>query len=443
MTGADDVPFALQVGYDQDELLGGRWWQASLPSAKPAGTQRAVAGRTSAPLQAEESRRTALKVMLGLGGFVVVAGLVSTKLGRSGTRTTAVDTASLDLQRRIGFATDAKNLDFTWPHQVEQTHEGTPLASIELHRLAMDLRPSRPIEQPDYVPTLFQCLQETGGTGFDRLLRLVHSPSMQAAFGRGEAIRELLDLAEERRRWALVVDLPGPDSIAFAAGLQPSAVAVFTFDNWPHPRGIVPSHLTLAAAVYYRERFLLPADNVERAVAFVLDRDRLANYTNQPTQFDNRYLARLPVAASLGQRGITQMLYVVPDGVPAEALADLVDRLAEYRKEGITVRMLGLGDLTLAPAPATSGNQPRGSNSGRYFWHGSPGYHYWFWNHYGWASRPGPVPPARPPTSSFGANWSPAAGGTARSLTGIGRTTETRTSTSGGSWGRSSGGFGG
>jgi hypothetical protein len=31
---------------------------------------------------------------------------------------------------------------------------------------------------------------------------------------------------------------------------------VFLFDNWPHPQGVVPSHLVLAAALHYQPLFL-------------------------------------------------------------------------------------------------------------------------------------------------------------------------------------------
>ena len=79
-----------------------------------------------------------------------------------------------------------------------------------------------------------------------------------------------------------------------------------------------------------------------------------------------------------------------------------------------------------------------------------PGDHYWFWNHYGWASRPGPVQAERPPTSAFGSNYRPTVRSAARqSLAQLGRTTTSERSgssgrSSGGSWGRSSGGsFGG
>ncbi|MBL8753453.1 MAG: hypothetical protein JNK15_09145 [Planctomycetes bacterium] len=445
MTGAKE-PFDLQVGYDQDELLGGRWWQQGLAGTYATGIPT-VTSRIG-PTRIDESRRSALKMLLGLGGFVVVAGLVTTRCSSSGSHTTTIDQASLDLQRSRGLATGAENVAFEWPHAVDTAADGTPLSALELHRLAAELRPSRNLEEPDYGPTLFQCLQETGGAAFSRQLRLVCSPQMRAAYGRGEAIRELLELAEERRAWALVVDLPGPDSVAFAAGLQPRAVAVFQFHNWPHPRGVVPAHLTLAAAAYYRHRFGLAPDAEQRAVCYVLDRDRLAPYANQPDRFDNRYVVRLPTAASLQNRGIRRVLYVVPEGQPADALDDVAERLAEYAAAGIGVRMLGLGDLTLAPADKVPGTASSSYTGSRYYWHGGPGHHYWFWHHHDWPSRQAPVTPTRPPTSSFGADWSPTRARPRQDLAQVGRTAEPRTtssgsSSSGGSWGRSSGGFGG
>lgn len=437
----DKPPFQLQVGYDQDELLGGRWWQESLRPA-PGASRRQTRG--VAPT--DESRRTALRVLFALGGFGLVVGVAARCSGNRGGSGT-VDRASLDLQRTQGLATGAEQVPFEWPHALDKDQAGTPLAQIPLATLANDLRPPRAQELPDYVPTLFQCLAGPGGDAFARAFRLVHSPAMATAYARGEAVRELLDVAEARQEWALVVDLPGPESIAFVAALQPRAVAVFTFDNWPHPRGVVPAHLTLSAAAYYRERFVGSTSDEPRAVAYVLDRKRLLPYQNEPDRFDNRYAVRLPTAPSLRERGITRLLYVVPDGAPEAELDDLAARFLDYENGGITVRMLGLADVTLAPAAADQPGTKQAANQ-RYYWHGTPAHHFWFWNHYGWASRPSAVTPQRPPASSFGTNWSPRP--RSSPLAGLDRVGRTQTrssggssSRSGGSWGRSSGGFGG
>jgi hypothetical protein len=446
MSAANDKPpFDLQVGYDQDELLGARWWQDGLRAAS--------AGRASPRGGTDDTRRSALKVLFALGGFAVVAGIAFRSFRRSPmTIAPPVDMRSLDLQRQNGLATGAEQESFAWPDEQATTRGGVPFDRSGLERLATELRPDREADLPDYVPTLFQCFAAPGGAEFTRQFRPVHSAAMAKTFLRGDAIRELFAVAERRQQWAVIVDLPGPESVAFAAALAPLARPVFTFDNWPHPRGVVPAHLTLAAAVWYRERFTAPPTSEPRALVYVLDRNRLAPYANEPNRFDNRYVAKLPPAASLVARDVQRVLYVVPEGVPVDELEDLSARFVEYENAGLGVRMLGLQDLTLADAsaaksPGTAANTATGS-SPRYYWHGTPGYHWWFWNHYGWASRPAGVAAERPPVASFGSNWSPARRTpSVANLSRFGRTSQPRSepnrSTSGGSWPRSSGGFGG
>lgn len=439
------TPFQMQVGYDQEELLGARWWHEGLP-APPTGTVR-----TTQPTTADASRRTALKVLVALGGGLVVAGVAIHQLGGR-SDPAVVDSASRDLQLAHGLDYGAKGAPFLFADATPTSATGATLDRSVLASLATDLRPADPAWWPAYVPTLFQAFTAPGGETLARALTMVHSTAMAKAHARGAAVRELLDHAEQPTKWALVVDLPGPESVAFAAALAPTACAVFTFDNWPHPRGVVPAHLTLAAVLYHRERFLAqaPAASAEaprRPAAFVLDRARLSAYANEPSRFDNRYLAKLPPATFLRQLGVERVLYVVPEAAEPVELADLNARFVEYRAAGLEVRMLGLGDLTLAAS--TAADRPAGTATPRYYWGGSPGSHWWFWNHYGWPSRPGPVPAERPPTSAFGGGYRPTPRpDAAPSIARLGRTTEPHPSgssrgTSGGSWGRSSGGFGG
>ncbi|MFY9345833.1 MAG: hypothetical protein WAT39_25300, partial [Planctomycetota bacterium] len=377
-SGDSKPPFQLQVGYDQDELLGARWWQEGLQASYPRTARRPT------PSTYDEGRRTALKALVALGGFGVVAALaVRCSSGSSGGGT-VIDQASLDLQRQKGLATGAEQVAFAWPDAVATTAEGTPLADVPLADLAADLRPARGSDQPDYVPTLFQCFGGPGGDAFRQQFRLVQSDAMAKAFARGDAVRELFDVAAQRQQWGLVIDLPGPESVAFAAGLLPRVVPVFTFGNWPHPRGVVPAHLTLAAAVFHRRRFVDARSDEPQALAWVLDRNRLGPYANEPDRFDNRYAVALPSGERLRQRQIQRVLYVVPDGAPSQELDDLTATFAAWQRSGIGVRMLGLQDVTLASPPAVAAGAA--SSPPRYYWHGSPAHHFWFWNHYGWPS---------------------------------------------------------
>ena len=93
--------------------------------------------------------------------------------------------------------------------------------------------------------------------------------------------------------------------MALAAALAARFCPVFTFDNWPHPLGVVPSHLTLGACLYYLPLFLEAAQTRPQPAPplFVLDANRLDPYRDQPDQFDNRYVAPVPSAAAPARRG--------------------------------------------------------------------------------------------------------------------------------------------
>jgi hypothetical protein len=461
-------PFTLQVGYDQKELLGGRWWQDRLQVAASLAAERAITGRPfSEPRQhlgGDVDRRSALKGLLAIGGIAVVgvgAAISVFSSGGSDRNSAPIDVDALELQRRRGLLAGGTAPAFAWPSPVDVDHAGKPLERAALLTQATDLRPSDARWQALFVPTLFQSFEAPDGKLLLDTFRLVHTEAMARAFAQGTAVRELMQMAEKPNEWLLVVDLPGPEAVAFAAGMAKGVTNIFTFGNWPHPQGVVPAHLNLAAAAYYREALQqVPADG-PRAAALILDRNRLNPYANEPNRFDNRYQARLPTAAQLRGMGISRILYVVPENAPERELDDLNERFVEFRKAEIEVKMLGLKDLlpdpNAKPKPDTGSGASAGTSaSGHpyyhspFYWHGMPGYHGWFWNHYGWASRPYSVPAQRPPMSSFGSNWAPNRRDTSLSgLSRLGRTTTpgsggSRSSSSGrspgGSFGRTSGG---
>ena len=80
---------------------------------------------------------------------------------------------------------------------------------------------------------------------------------------------------------------------------------------------MVRAQETLSAAAYYQPLFAearrkVGADEVRPAM-FVLDRRRLTAYTDDATQFDNRYVAKLPLsAAEMRALGADHVLYVRP-----------------------------------------------------------------------------------------------------------------------------------
>jgi hypothetical protein len=276
---------------------------------------------------------------------------------------------------------------------------------------------------------------------------------MQNAFVRGQALADVIAFAESPSSWLVVVDLPGPLSVAFAAGLAKQATPVCMFGNWPHPRGVVPAHMTLAALLFHRPQLAASPREGQLAAAFVLDRDRLHPYGNDPDRFDNRYVVQLPSATAL--QGIERVLYVVPGGGQASAeqeLDDLNETFVAWRSAGITVRVVGAADFQPGNEPASKGDaapaQPLAGSSQtpRHYWGGSPSTHWWWVNSHG--GRPPVGAPMQAPTQRMiGDGYEPRRRPLGTSgLAGVGRVprpadrSSPRSSTSGGSWGRSSSG---
>jgi hypothetical protein len=168
--------------------------------------------------------------------------------------------------------------------------------------------------------------------------------------------------------------------------------------------------------LFYRPLFLR-ADETRKTPAppvFVLDRRRLNPYVDEQSQFDNRYVAKLPTSENLESLGVRHVLYVVPGKADLHELDDLNDDFVAFARSGIDVKMMALTDLG-APqvAQPTAGSAPVA-----HYYGGSPHTHLFFWNLYGW-HRPGIAPPGgarapalappRPPANvSNGAAYRPA-----------------------------------
>src|SRR5262249_38185625 len=129
---------------------------------------------------------------------------------------------------------------------------------------------------------------------------------------------------------------------------------VFLFDNWPHPRGVVRAHQTLATAAYYQPLFKKERATSGKPPMFVLDRRRLSTYTDDATQFDNRYVSKLPQPGSVMSRtlGAEHVLYVVPRGLDtARELDDLNDDFVAYAAAGLDVKAVATEAFYSAPTP--------------------------------------------------------------------------------------------
>jgi hypothetical protein len=228
----------------------------------------------------------------------------------------------------------------------------------------------------------------------------VHTPDMLVADARGAALADLFPPAMGDT--ALLVDLPGGEAVAVATALAGVFEPVFLFDNWPHPRGVVPSHEVIAAAIYCQP-LLLAAGATRRPdapPAFIIDSRRLNPYRDESDAFDNRYLARMPSAAALQRLGIRHLLYVT-DGAADHEADDLNDDFVAFRAASVDVKMVALSDFRRVGD---------GGTSGVYSYGGSLHPQVWFWHSYGWYSAPAPTRHLEPaPTGlSRGATFSPA-----------------------------------
>ncbi len=341
---SDDKPtgFVSDRTVDTDGVVGARWWNQALIEADKS-----------------TSRRGCLQV-LGIGALTVVTckAVCGEDLLCGGDD--EVDMSlyafesrrSLELQRTYGWDFGA-----TGEPLVFDGVETAPFDPAMIAGLQQDLSPT--VFASMHVPTLLQSpsavptgrpAEETAP--FEPLaskLRPISTPAMQRAYARGQALAGYL--VAEKAPVGLVVDLPGPESVAFAAAVADTFEPVFLFDNWPHPRGVVPSHLVLAAALHYQPLFLKAraARGLSSRPVFLLDRMRLANYTDLANQFDNRYIARMPSLPALeaaAKERVKWLLYVVGTATDLPELDDLNEAFVGWQAGGVPVRALSLDMFT-------------------------------------------------------------------------------------------------
>jgi hypothetical protein len=316
-------------------------------------------------------------LLLLLGGSAAGVGLFAALSQPADELDVSMD--ALDLQKREGWNAGQAGTALRFPGTTAVDADGGRGWADGLATLAGDLAPAQASLAPFYVPTLFQAL----GAASNASLRSAMTPVAPRAGGvdvrRGKSILSLFEAVKMPADTAVILDVDGPTAVAVAAGMAPGFEPVFVFDNWPHPLGVVPSHLTLGAALYHRPTFLRAraARAVPAPPVFVLDRNRLAHYADEDDQFDNRYVARLPTATSLRELGIRHVLYVPPGKSDMRELDDLNDDLVALAAASIDVKSMPLTDLD---APAPSGHAAPAT----FYYGGSPHTHLWFWSSYGW-----------------------------------------------------------
>lgn len=360
--------FHRLVFITRDDLLAARWWHE--------GMQNAVA---LAP-----NRRAALKFLLGMGG-VVGAGL----LLRAGCHALSEPTITMDaleLQRKEGWSVGAQGQPLSFPDSVRLDSAGSADWGQTLAALGRDLAPGNPALEPYAVTTLFDVFGNPRGAGLSQVISPMHGLAMDVAEHAAEALAALFSKEEDAQQTALILDMPGPESVAAAAGVAGVFAPVFLFDNWPHPLGVVPSHQTLAAAIYYRPTLLTKrgARPASAPPALVLDSRRLLPYRDESDRFDNRYVARMPSAEALANLGTKRILYVTATAEPHEQ-DDLNDDFVAFKKKDIDVKMVALSDFAPASEQLLRDNQLPLADR-HYYYGGHPHGSYFFWSSYHWSS---------------------------------------------------------
>jgi hypothetical protein len=368
---SDQEPFKQNNVISQPGIIGASWWRESLAN-------------TPDPV----SRRSAIKLALGVTGSVVGLGallaLAHSCSGEDGVAHSVERKSSLEMQRNYGWSFGAASETVTFDGAITR-----PFDRSALTRLSIDLRPSSPDGTPYYVATLFESLgavpllkaegDPENIAPLEQVLTPIHTPEMDRAYAQGRALAKLLS-ETPHESLLVIVDLDGPSSVAFAAGAGVGLSPVFAFGNWPHPRGVVKAHRTLAAAAYYQPLFaqLTPG---RRPLLMVLDRQRLATYTDDATQFDNRYAARVPDASVLASWGVRRVLYVTPSASEVAEPWDLTADFSAYGASDIDVKFMS------ADAFSPDGSTTAGAdNAARpYYYGGRPQTHGWFWRDYPWA----------------------------------------------------------
>lgn len=316
---------------------------------------------------------------IGAGALLTGIGL----WGVTGDDTTDVDKDSLELQRTGGWNVGSEDRRLSMPSaQVADSQQSDAWKRyLDSSAMLSAYQPQTEAWMPFFVPTLIQSLQSETLRG---QLAPLFTPGMKESYERGQALaREFLDFAENAGEVAFVIDLAGPESIALGAGMADSARLITTFDNFPHPLGVTPSHETLGAMLYYAAEIEAKQQKLSPSAppVFLLDSKRLAAYGDADTQFDNRYLTKLPSAERFQERNIKSIIYVTPDRTRTEELDDLNEDFVEYKNKGLNVAMLPLSDFT--PTDGTGGQTQTGATEERrYYYGGSPGSHLLFFYAY-------------------------------------------------------------
>jgi len=276
---------------------------------------------------------------MGLGVAAVASVVGVAACGKSEKK---VEMDTLSAQKKGGWDVGDKGLRLSFPAastQMKDSKGGSGSAYKDANALQAATRAGDTWRKYE-MPTLFQSLEQQS---LASQMKMMANGEMQKRYNQAAGLGSLLSSMANPEKTMLIFDMPGPVSVAAAAGVSEFAEPVFWFDNWPHPKGVVKSHETLGAAMFFAAE--LEENKGKRkgkvAPAIVLDSNRLNPYTSEKTQFDNRYAVTLPTGKELKGMGIESVMYVTATDKSKE-LDDINDYAVEYEKEGLKISMLAL-----------------------------------------------------------------------------------------------------
>ncbi len=365
---AERTPTSHPIGrltlFDQDELVGARWWQQGVES----------------PLVSDSmSRRAALTVIGVLVGAPLLVRVVE-EMGESDPPPDTIQ-GSTEMQRAAGWAVGTNNSKLDWADGTTVDVDGTPNWKAHVRTLAQDTKPpARWL--PWSVPTLLQMPGLPVNTTLAEQCQPINNQrQMELGWQVGRALAAQVErLGTVPKDLLVILDLPGPQAVATAAGLADTLAPVFVLDNCPHPAGVVPAHLTIGALLYLLPRFLSAPllRDADAPPVLVLDASRLAAYRDESDRFDNRYTATLPATTELRERGINHVLYVSRGN---DVQDDLVHQITSWTASNIDVRLVDFADFTGVESTIQN---PAFSPISRAWYGGSSADDAGFWFDYSW-----------------------------------------------------------
>jgi hypothetical protein len=355
------------------------------------------------------NRRDAQKLGLGVAAVVGLAGC-----GDDGK---VVDLDALDAQKKGGWDVGDTNKKLVFAGGTTTDAKGGAdwKGYTKASKLLEATRPANDAYAKWQMPTLFQSLEQVS---LAAQMKPVSTAQTQETYNKGRALGSLVTSAEEPEKTLLIVDMPGTHAVAAAAGMSQWVEPVFKLDNWPHPKGVVKSHETLGAALYYAgelEENKGKRDKAKAPAAIVLDSNRLASYGNPDKEFDNRYFVDLPTADELKAAGVKRVVYVPMQEQAAES-DDLNDAAVEYGEAGIDVQQVPMSsfgkDPNYKPPEKTEDGTPVEDPTGGYYYGHAHQHHTHFYTHYpmfiwmpmpmyGWGRPMGGAGPTRARAPSY------------------------------------------